>query len=228
MIRVHVICEGQTEEEFVRDLLCPALWEKNQVELRPSCIGRVGHKGGNVTLPRLLTDLRNRLLQDSDCFCTTFLDYYGLPPEFPGKTSGMVGSDIADRQAQVISALSAWSQKELGEGAAARFIPYVQMYEFEALLFSDTETFANSIGRPQLRSEFTRIRESVDSPECINDSQQTAPSKRILSLFPGYDKPKDPLLVAQAIGLGTIRRECALFDKWVTKLENVVNRRSDA
>ena len=228
MMRVHVICEGQTEEEFVRALLGPALWEKNQVVLLPSCIGRVGHKGGNVRLPRLLTDLKNRLLNDSVCFCTTFLDYYGLPAEFPGKTGGIVGGDIADKQARVIDALSAWCQKELGDGPADRFIPYVQMYEFEALLFSHTETFANTIGFPQLRSEFDRILEPVESPEFINDSQQTAPSKRILGLFPDYDKPKDPLLVAQAIGLETIRRECALFDKWVTTLENVVNRRSDA
>jgi len=218
MIRVHVICEGQTEEEFVRHLLAPSLLEK-QVSLLPSCIGKVGHKGGNVNLSRLSTDVRGRLLQDPQCFCTTFFDYYGLPAEFPGKAQGVTLSDIADKQAQVVQALSKWSQKYLGHHPSSRFIPYVQMYEFEGLLFSHPSRLAAAVDCAHLEPDFKNICTGFLTPEWINDNPQTAPSKRITTLFPSYDKPKHPLLAALDIGLDTIRRECLLFDNWVQQLE---------
>ena len=60
-----------------------------------------------------------------------------------------------------------------------------------------------------------------DSPEHINDSPITAPSKRILRCCPGYDKPLHGSLIAMDIGLDTIRKQSQHFDKWLTKLENI-------
>jgi hypothetical protein len=220
MIRVHVICEGQTEEEFIRHLLVPALIKK-QVSLLPSCIGMVGHKGGNVNLSRLSKDIRVRLLRDQQCFCTTLFDYYGLPADFPGKAEGSALNDIADKQARVVQALSQWSEESLGNQPSARFIPYIQMYEFEGLLFSDPSTLASAIGCPQSEQDFEKIRADFSTPEWINDNPHTAPSKRIEKLFPVYDKPEHPLLAAIDIGLDTIRRECPLFDIWVKRLEEL-------
>jgi len=218
MIRVHVICEGQTEEEFIRSILGPALLEK-QVSLSPSCIGRVGHKGGNVNLSRLAVDVKARLLGDRRCYCTTLFDYYGLPGDFPGKSEGAPLVDIADKQAQVVQALSKWSADTLGHQSASRFIPYVQMYEFEALLFSDPSRMANAIGCADTAAIFQSIRSDFSTPEWINDSPQTAPSKRVAKVFPAYDKPEHPLLAALDIGVDTIRRECSLFDAWIQRLE---------
>lgn len=74
MIRVHVICEGQTEEMFVNELLAPSVASK-QVLLVPSLIGKPGHKGGNVTIDRVLRDVRLRLLGDPTAYCTLLIDY---------------------------------------------------------------------------------------------------------------------------------------------------------
>ena len=52
----------------------------------------------------------------------------------------------------------------------------------------------------------------------INDNPQTAPSKRILSLFPGYDTLYGALTAIE-IGLAKIREQCLLFDGWVARLE---------
>lgn len=60
MIRVHVICEGPTEEEFVREVLFGPLVGRG-ILLLLSCIGRVGHKGGRVNLDRLEFDVKTRL-----------------------------------------------------------------------------------------------------------------------------------------------------------------------
>jgi hypothetical protein len=45
MIRVHIICEGQTEESFVSDVLVPHFSQKG-IALYPSLIGKPGHKQG--------------------------------------------------------------------------------------------------------------------------------------------------------------------------------------
>ena len=70
-----------------------------------------------------------------------------------------------------------------------RFVPYVMMHEFEALLFSDCEQFGRGIGRPDLAASFQGIRDQFASPEEIDDSPETAPSKRVESLVAGYQKP---------------------------------------
>lgn len=94
-------------------------------------------------------------------------------------------------------------------------------YEFEGLLFSEPAQLASSIGKPNLEADFGEIRSQFSTPEWINDSPQTAPSKRIQRLFEGYDKPEHPLLAVLEIGLETIRRECLLFDVWIKRLETL-------
>ncbi|MEO1765387.1 MAG: DUF4276 family protein, partial [Cyanobacteria bacterium J06629_18] len=59
------------------------------------------------------------------------------------------------------------------------------------------------------------------SPEHINDSPVTAPSKRILACCSGYEKPLHGSLIAIDIGLDTIRKQCRHFNQWLTRLENI-------
>lgn len=219
MIRLHIICEGHTEEIFVNELLMAPMMSKG-VHLCPAKIGRPGHKGGNVNFQRLIADVRLRLLRDPCCYCTTFLDYYGLPSAFPGKAQADACLKSQDKYQIVSDALLREVERVLGD-AARRFIPYVQMHEFEGLLFSDPEILAESIYMPQLAESFGVIRNQFSTPEDINDSANTAPSKRIEKLFPGYDKPIHPLLAAGEIGLDAIRRECPLFDGWLHQMESL-------
>ncbi len=101
-----------------------------------------------------------------------------------------------------------------------RFVPYVMMHEFESMLFSDCEAFARAIGHTELAGPFHQIRESFPTPEEINDSSETAPSKRILALVPNYQKPLLGVAAASHIGLTVIRRECPHFAQWLARLEN--------
>jgi hypothetical protein len=218
MIRVHVICEGQTEETFVQELLYEQFISKD-VHLIPSLLGKPGHKGGNVKVERLFIDVRARLLRDTSSFCTTFFDFYALPEDFPGKKEAAQKPDIADKAACVQHSLTSWFQAKLKSEEARRFIPYVQMYEFEGLLFSDPERLAQGIHKPGLASEFASIRKQFPTPESINNDHETAPSKRIRKLCPKYGKPTDGLLAASAIGIDAIRRECTLFSKWLDRIK---------
>lgn len=218
MTRIHVICEGQTEEMFVNEVLTKSFLQKG-IYLSPSLIGKPGHKGGNLKFERLLTDIRARLLNDTSAYCTTFFDFYGLPQDFPGKNEAITQARMSQKADCLIQHLTDKLKAELGENALARFIPYVQMYEFEGLLFSQPEKLAEGINQRNLSDALKKIRNDFESPEEINNSTLTAPSKRIEKLYPGYDKPIHGSLAAIEIGLDVIRHECLRFNNWLEKLE---------
>ena len=221
MIRVHVICEGQTEEMFVKELLQPEFSAKS-IYLNPMLVGKPGHKGGNFKFERLLTDVRNHLLSDRASYCTTFFDFYGLPTSFPGKSVATNLADIESKAETVKAALCQALAEKLGEEVMRRFIPFVQMYEFEALLFSNPTAFAESIGKPELKQALLGISAECATPEHINDSPQTAPSKRIEQLIRGYEKkPTMGNLAAIGIGLASMRQQCKIFSQWLDCLENL-------
>ena len=222
MIRLYIICEGQTEEGFVNNLLFHHFISRN-IQPIPIVIGERGHKGGNVSFPRLRRNVRNSLRQENACYCTTLFDYYGLPPDFPGKSESKTKRVLSDIAEAFSASFENSLKAEIGENSMRRFIPYVQMHEFEALLFSDPERMASGFIKPYLHADFERIRNQFPTPEHINDSPNTAPSKRIIRFFPGYElqKPLYGTLAALEIGLPKIRQECPLFDDWLTQLENL-------
>ena len=90
-------------------------------------------------------------------------------------------------------------------------MPYIVMHEFEGLLFSDPDGFGLGIGRSDLSPKLRAIRNAFGTPEEINDSPDTAPSKRVEVLMPGYQKPLNGVQAAQEVGLDAIRGECPLF-----------------
>ncbi len=100
-----------------------------------------------------------------------------------------------------------------------RFIPYIQLHEFEALILSDP----NSLNCEYLEhaKPISNLIAMVDekNPELINDGVQTAPSKRILEEIPEYNKVTAGVTVTRAIGLKKLRERCPHFDEWLTLLE---------
>ncbi len=219
MVRVYVVCEGQTEETFIKEVLYDLFLAKS-IYLQPVLIGKPGHKGGNFTFERLLTDIKPLLLGDPASYCTTLFDFYGLPNNFPGKDTAQTMTNSKDKATCITQALiESLRETTINPESLRRFIPYIQMYEFEGLLFSDCRSLASAIGQPKMRCDFQNIRDKFLSPEDINDSYMTAPSKRICKLYPGYDKPIHGSLASLEIGIDTIRKECTLFDQWLQQIE---------
>jgi len=115
--------------------------------------------------------------------------------------------------------------EEMGAGfERARFLPFVVIHEFEGLLFSDCARFARGVGHPELLPRLQKIREAFETPEQINDSPTTAPSKRVEGLIPGYQKPLQGNLAALEVGLDAIRAECPHFRSWLEALEQLPGR----
>ena len=107
-------------------------------------------------------------------------------------------------------------------GTRGRWLPHVQKHEFEGLLFSDVDVFATPIDFPcNCVAALRAVRDQFATPEDINDSSQTAPSKRIAGIIPRYSKVVHGPMLAVEIGLQVIRAECPGFDAWMTRLESL-------
>ncbi len=220
MKRVTVIVEGATEERFVTDILAPEL-HRFDVLLTPIILGIPGHRGGRVNYARVRKDVTKYLKSDQTAFCTTLLDYYGLRPGFPGSVASSTFSS-AEKAAIIEAAMKADIVSELLYiRADLRFLPYLQVHEYEGLFFSDPIALGNALHQPALSSQFESIRRQFATPEDINDDPQTAPSKRILAHYPAYRKVIDGTLAARSVTANRMRLESPRFNRWLLTLESL-------
>lgn len=219
---IHV--EGPTEETTVNEVLREHFISAGFHYVAPRLIGnpRVS-RGGIVGWSTAKREIVRHLKEHGERYVTTMVDYYGLPQDgvraWPGRAEAS-HLPFAQKAATVENALATDILAEMGDSFyPKRFVPFVVMHEFEGLLFSDCPGFSRGIGRPDLEVSFQRIRDQFESPEEINDSSVTAPSKRVMNLFPGYQKPLFGTLAVIEIGLERIRAECQHFNQWLERLE---------
>ncbi len=220
MIRVHVIVEGRTEQSFVQEVLAPSLSDAG-VYLTPTILGVPGQKGGRANYARLKKDVLRQLKEDRTAYCSTMADLYGLGKGFPGMPLPPNLSNV-DKVIHLERAMMEDIMAEVPDlRPDVRFIPYLQLHEYEGLLFSDPEKFANGISQSHLAPTFQAIRQGFPTPEDIDDSPETAPSKRVSRLCPSYNKVLDGTRAASAVGIEPMRRECPHFRDWVESLEQL-------
>jgi hypothetical protein len=105
-----------------------------------------------------------------------------------------------------------------------RFLPYVQLHEFEALVLADPIRLGDFY--PARRSEAGRLAEMAKqarTPEHIDEGARTAPSKRIIDQIPEYEGGKRAAapIVLERIGLNLLRQACPHFGAWLTCLESL-------
>ena len=187
MTRIKIIVEGPTEESFINEVLAPLLWAR-EIYVTPFRLGVAGHKGGNVNYARVRKNILLILKQDRTTYCSTMFDLYGLGNDFPGMPlpTQLHGQGKATRIEQGIREDLLATDFDLRPDI--RLLPYLQVHEYEGLLFSDPEVFATALGKDALSPQLRKIRDSVSSPEEINDNPNTAPSKRVSDLYPSYQK----------------------------------------
>jgi Domain of unknown function (DUF4276) len=214
-MRLFIIVEGETEELFVTDVLRPYFWTHNFYNLAPIIIQTSSvQKGGFVNYQHLKNSIIN-ILHEPDTVVTTLVDYFGMPTNLPNYANCQALNSVSQR----IECLEASMKSDIGFGD--RFIPYIQQHEFEALLFASNRGFISYFGE-KIGDAMGNIMAQYDNPEEINDSPQTAPSKRILSMIPSYKKVNDGNLIALEIGLQTIMDKCPRFRIWIERLTALV------
>ena len=227
MPRLLVHVEGQTEETFVNELLGPHLVEIGFTSVSARLIGNAesrSKRGGGRAWGAVRDGIVHHLREDRTCIVTTMVDFYGLPADddrgWPGRADANRRGNEGEKAAVVEEAVLQDVDRHFGHRFdARRFIPFIVMHEFEGLLFSDCAAFGRSLGRPALVAALQSIRDEFLTPEEINDSAETAPSKRVRNLFPEYEKVLSGVAAAQAIGLDRIRVDCPHFAEWLNKLE---------
>jgi hypothetical protein len=177
LIRLHVIVEGQTEESFVNELLGPALAHRMVfVDAQKITTGRRhgrSFRGGFVKYDHLARDLEQRMKEDQaeDSWSTTMVDYYRIPPEFPGYAV-LSQHDAANQRAVNLemALLNDMAGRLPGLAIVSRLIPYIQVHEFEALLFADPSAFADAFpDSPNGVAALSAVRGQYQSPEDIDD-----------------------------------------------------------
>lgn len=221
-VRLNFIVEGQTEETFVNQTLKPHLSRFSVgVSARVVTTSKqrgVKYRGGLSTYARTRRDITLWTKQDRnpDVRFTTMFDLYGLPTDFPGYSTA-----AHDDPYQRVAALEDALGNDISD---PRFIPYIQLHEFEALMLSDPQELDSQFdNRADGIARLGTMVSQFASPELINDSTDTAPSKRILREIPEYEGRKasaGPIVTAK-IGLSTLRSQCAHFAQWLDKLESL-------
>ncbi len=220
-VRVNLIVEGHSEETFVRDMLAPSLAPHGVYltarRIETSRTATQASRGGMTTYAKARRDLVSWLRQDTSARLTTLFDFYRLPADFPGMESISPRMTPYQKVAHLETALA----QDIN---APHFIPYIQLHEFEGLLFSDVETI-DMVLKPYHSTQLSRLQEiraGFETPELINDGETTAPSKRLLALYPRYNKRLFGPRIAERIGLNRLCAECPHFATWLKKLENLI------
>lgn len=224
MNRVVIIVEGQTERAVIEQVVAPYVGQRG-VALHARVRGKPGHKGGVRNFDSVRKEIIAMMNQERNSYVSTFFDYYGLPPSWPGLGDSR-GKTTCEKAKLVEAAMKENVRLVLKESDnVGRFLPYVQMHELEALLFSNPRIIAEAFESPGLASELEAIVRKCGGCEEINDNIQTTPSRRISKLYTAYCKGSSlnahAPIIAKQIGMETMRQACPHFNDWLVKLEKL-------
>ena len=223
---LNIFCEGPTEQGFCVQVLQPHLFPQGDGRILTLAVGEKDHHhlyglGPSGKYERVRKFICNTIEQREgrNVYFTTMFDLYALPNDFPGKAGNV--RNPADPTPYLTALENALEQSI----DYHRFIPYLQLHEYETMLFADPEAFAVSFENCDAAIQHLKaVAASVLSIELINDSKGTAPSKRIIDVIPQYDGRKSTAGpdVAEYIGIVEIRNQCPHFHQWLTRLETLL------
>ena len=228
MARLRMFAEGITEQVFASTVLVQHLAHFGVYLHKPVLVAKARkkgqvHRGGGRYFRRMQNDIERFLKQErgDDVYFTTMVDLYRLHSDFPGLEESETLHHVPHDRVKSLE--ESW----ISETADTRFIPFIQLHEFESYLFTDVSRFAEFFDNAERGiSDLQTVADSVASPELIDDGKDTAPSRRIISRFPRYKRLKSSVgpQMARLIGLAAIRLKCPHFDAWVCGLEQLGTR----
>lgn len=221
MKKIFIVTEGQSETNFVRRVMAP--YFAGRCVLIPNTVvtkidSRQGkmYKGGVSDYYQIRKTLMKTLAasaKNSDSYVTTMFDFYGLPTDVPG----VADAKRMNNPYEKVELIEKEIQK--AEGYDERyFFPYIALHEFEAMLFSDI----TKLEETYFEYDLTALKECTkkqNNPELINDSAETAPSKRIINCINCFDKANVGVDVLEKIGIENIAEKCRHFSEWMKRME---------
>lgn len=228
MIRVNVVAEGKTEMKFAKELLNQFFCGKPIIDARCVLTSRNNrsnyeHRGGLVNYKHAKNDILNWLKEDRSAYVTTMFDFYELPHNFPGYEDAKSRPTPLERVEYLELKMKEDIEADLADSVSNRFIPYIQLHEFEALLYADLSLLEDDYLNADDIGAIRRLRkETADTPpEEINNGAETAPSKRLLKAI-HYEKGATPVAWLEKITIDKIASCCPHFSAWIEKLSKLV------
>ena len=215
MKMIYILCEGQTEEAFINEVLCPYFANLmifiNPIICTTKRTTAKKFKGGVSDYNKIKNELVILCKQHKNEIVTTMFDYYAMPSNTPNIACSEV--DIYKRMELMEEAIN----KDIG---LSNCFFNLMLHEFEGMLFSSPDAFIKITDQKTVE-KIQKIRDEAISPEHINNSPATAPSKRLEALIPNYAKVKNGALLSKNIGIDTLLRECKHFADLVEKIRNI-------
>ena len=224
---LHILCEGQTEQGFADKVLKPYLQAHGIASVKSTMVTTNRKKniqGGMLSYQQAKQDLCILFVSSKDDeytshIFTTMFDFYALPNDFPNYSEAI---KIQDKY-QMIDSVEASFANDINE---CRFIPYIQLHEFEALVFCGIEYLKELYPECDKSVKIlNNVLAEFDNPELINHGSSTAPSKRIIHAIESeakqrykYNKPKSGTFVTENVGIDKLRHDCPHFNKWIGNL----------
>ena len=218
--RIYVVTEGQSETNFVKRVLCPYFVGMGKVLIPTTVLtkqdesrGRM-YKGGMRNYAKARTTITKDLAhtKEPDVFVTTMFDLYRLPGDTPGMEAA---KKIADPYQKI--AMLEQSMLSIENLRKPVYIPYVQLHEFETLLFANLDELSKTYFDYDIQPLRDALKKT-QNPELINGGADTAPSKRVMQCIPDYDKATLGVSVLEKIGMDALCQKCKHFGEWISKL----------
>ncbi|MCQ2256419.1 MAG: DUF4276 family protein [Bacteroidaceae bacterium] len=214
--RFVFIVEGDCEVDFVNNKLLPYLYSLPKVIERGWVFNaqkittnrKKNIKGGNVGFEYLRNEV-NRVSAQSNPWITTFLDFFRLPNDFPGFSADACNIELIEKAMAY-------------ELNVPFFIPYIQKYEYETLLFVDVDAFSSVVDEESQLQCIADTIQSYSNAEEINGGLETAPSKRLNHIF-GYEKVHDSHLIMENLTIEQICTHCPRFKNWLKHIETIID-----
>lgn len=212
MKNVYIYCEGPTEESFINEILYPYFFNIGIAVYPIICTTKrtasKKFKGGVSDYTKIQKELTMLCKQHRNEYLTTMFDYYAMPDNTPGIDCSE--PDIHKRIEQIEHTID-------GDINQANCNFHFMLHEFEGILFSKPDSFALIADENVVRS-IQAIRDSYSTPEHINNSPETAPSKRLEALIPNYAKIKNGTLLSKEMGIDVIMEQCPHFRRWIESI----------
>jgi len=208
MIRLEVVAEGQTEADFVGQILRPNLeaHANHGIAINAPVLGGYRTYAG-------LKKFVKRLLhsQSSTLRVTTMIDLFKLPADSPG-LSELAGTTTIDG----VRKLEQLFEEDVRD---RRFVPYLQLHEFEALLLSDLPVLAEQ--HPNRKKEIRELAKHLQESDPEHVNRLRPPSYWIKDVVPEYNKRTSGVITVGRIGLAKLRERCRHFGQWLDVLESL-------
>ena len=216
MKRLVIIAEGETEESFVNNILCPFFCSKgiyNSIQ----CFKTKHSHGGMSKYSYIKKDILN-IIYDKEVVVSMMIDFYRLPSDFPGFNDLKV-TQTHQEQANLLETRIKKDLEDSQNQLFDNFIPYIQLHEFEALVFASISGIDSLFERSEMDyNGLMNVIQQYPNPEDINNHPDTAPSVRLKKLISGYNKVLHGIDIINTVGMAELLEKCPRFKTWIESM----------